>query len=71
MTPLVGWLKPWMMPEILGVDVHPVYMEGAKNTPREYIDEFAAKHQNYGQAVSRKEIAEQKRNEQQKMEVAE
>ncbi|XP_049963715.1 snurportin-1 isoform X1 [Schistocerca serialis cubense] len=26
-TPLVGWLKPHMIPEVLGVDVHPRYLE--------------------------------------------
>ncbi|XP_049787597.1 snurportin-1 isoform X2 [Schistocerca cancellata] len=26
-TPLVGWLKPHMIPEVLGVDIHPRYLE--------------------------------------------
>lgn len=25
--PLVGWLKPYMLPEVLGIDVHPRFLE--------------------------------------------
>ena len=25
--PLVGWLKPFMLPEVLGIDVHPRFLE--------------------------------------------
>ncbi|XP_031333275.1 snurportin-1 isoform X2 [Photinus pyralis] len=33
-TPLVGWLKPYMVPEMLHIPVHPSFM---KHKPRDYI----------------------------------
>lgn len=37
-TPLVGWLKPWMLPEILGVPI-PEYLKKNQN-PQEFIKNF-------------------------------
>lgn len=54
-TPLVGWLKPWMLPEILGVPVADVHKKDARPSPQEFITDFARKHPNYGLPISRKE----------------
>ena len=37
MTPLVGWLKPSMMPEILGVDVPAKYLDTTGKTAADFI----------------------------------
>ncbi|CAI5440805.1 unnamed protein product [Caenorhabditis angaria] len=45
-SPLVGWLKPWMLPEILNVPVCELYQEKGKKyeSSREYIDKFNKRH---------------------------
>lgn len=45
-TPLIGWLKPWMLPEILGVPVPDVFAAAMRgyNSSQQFIDEFNDKH---------------------------
>ncbi|VDK43455.1 unnamed protein product [Anisakis simplex] len=46
-SPLVGWLKPWMLPEILSVSIPDALMSGnssSKGTSQKFIDEFNTKH---------------------------
>ncbi|VDM94980.1 unnamed protein product [Thelazia callipaeda] len=46
-NPLVGWLKPWMMPEILSVPVPSRLMNGEETIPgrsQEFIEDFNQKH---------------------------
>jgi hypothetical protein len=45
-----------MMPDILDVAVNPVYMENAKGTPQEFMDNFAKNHASYGQALTKEEL---------------
>ncbi|CAD5212453.1 unnamed protein product [Bursaphelenchus okinawaensis] len=54
-TPLAVWLKPWMMPEILGVSINPIYQKETGQTPQEFISEFHKKHPTYGLPITRKE----------------
>uniref|UniRef100_A0A915DGH4 Snurportin-1 n=1 Tax=Ditylenchus dipsaci TaxID=166011 RepID=A0A915DGH4_9BILA len=45
-TPLVGWLKPWMLPEILGVEIPERYkeeQEGFSNS-HQFIEKYNEKH---------------------------
>ncbi|MFH4976581.1 hypothetical protein AB6A40_003290 [Gnathostoma spinigerum] len=45
--PLVGWLKPWMLPEILSVSVPSELMDGHASdlgNSQKFIDEFNAKY---------------------------
>uniref|UniRef100_A0A914I276 Snurportin-1 n=1 Tax=Globodera rostochiensis TaxID=31243 RepID=A0A914I276_GLORO len=51
-TPLVGWLKPWMLPELLGVSVPKHYTTDMEHTnSREFIDEFNKTHCHVSSAV--------------------
>ncbi|KAL3102930.1 hypothetical protein niasHT_025838 [Heterodera trifolii] len=44
-TPLVGWLKPWMLPEVLGVPVPELYKEEMVcGGSQEFIDQFNKEH---------------------------
>lgn len=45
-TPLVGWLKPWMMPEILNVDVPMKYVgeQGFFSSSKQFIERYNKKH---------------------------
>lgn len=48
-TPLVGWLKPFMLPEILGVSVPPEYTAGYESTTMnafisDFNSEYESKH---------------------------
>lgn len=52
---MVGWLKPWMLPEILQVSVPEAYHEGAPSSSQEFITEFAKKHPTYGLPIARKD----------------
>ncbi|VDM44217.1 unnamed protein product [Toxocara canis] len=46
-SPLVGWLKPWMLPEILSVEIPPSLMKGNESTKgaaQKFIDDYNSKH---------------------------
>jgi len=44
-TPLVGWLKPWMLPEILYVEVPEEYCNGVEyESSLQFIEEYNNKH---------------------------
>lgn len=44
-TPLVGWLKPWMLPELLGVPVPERYTQNVPYTnSKEFIDQYNKEH---------------------------
>jgi len=45
-TPLVGWLKPWMLPEILGVEINDTYAadQGFFATSQQFIEKYNEKH---------------------------
>lgn len=56
-TPLVGWLKPHMIPEVLGVDVHPRYLEERPSDYESlavYVQKSAAAKQNKKQHSRRR-----------------
>ncbi|KAI6232708.1 RNA U transporter 1 [Aphelenchoides fujianensis] len=58
-TPMVGWLKPWMMSDVLGVGVHATYEKKSKAiTQQEYIDKFAKNHPSYAKPVRRHQSSE-------------
>lgn len=43
----VGWLKPWMLPEILSVEIPPSLMKGNESTKgaaQKFIDDYNSKH---------------------------
>lgn len=46
MTPLVGWLKPWMLPEILNVNIPMKYLyeQGFYTSSQQFIQKFNEKH---------------------------
>ncbi|CAD5216768.1 unnamed protein product [Bursaphelenchus xylophilus] len=54
-TPLVVWLKPWMLPEILGVPINQNYQKESHQTPQEFISDFHKKHPTYGLPITKKE----------------
>ncbi|CAB3405099.1 unnamed protein product [Caenorhabditis bovis] len=45
-SPLVGWLKPWMMPEILNIPVAEHYLKGHEHyaNSQQFIDQYNKKH---------------------------
>ncbi|KAK0416029.1 hypothetical protein QR680_012257 [Steinernema hermaphroditum] len=50
-NPLIGWLKPWMLPEILNINVPEKFMKGAEEVEqggaRAFIDKFNAEHNHH------------------------
>ena len=49
-TPLVGWLKPYMIPEMLGIPVHNSYLEQKPETYctlMEHLEAIAMRNHNY------------------------
>jgi snurportin-1 len=56
-TPLVTWLKPWMLTDILDVPVNPIYLADATGgTTKEFIENFTKSHPTYGQVITKDEI---------------
>uniref|UniRef100_A0A914PZR3 Snurportin-1 n=1 Tax=Panagrolaimus davidi TaxID=227884 RepID=A0A914PZR3_9BILA len=48
-TPLVGWLEPWMLPEVVNIPIHRRYNFQKKNDLplKEYVDDFNDKHNHH------------------------
>lgn len=63
-TPLVGWLLPWMIPEMLGYTVHPEYLKQRPTgslSALEFMDDFDMKRK-LGQQKRRHFFKPKKRN---------
>ncbi|KAL3097330.1 hypothetical protein niasHT_021434 [Heterodera trifolii] len=59
-TPLVGWLKPWMLPEVLGVPVPEFYKEEMVcGGSQEFIDQFNKEHGHVSSAEKYRQKAAQ------------
>ncbi|GMT16820.1 hypothetical protein PFISCL1PPCAC_8117, partial [Pristionchus fissidentatus] len=56
-SPLVGWLKPWMLPEILNVTVPEKFFSAAPSSARKYIEQFNAAN-NFTSQVKKSQMAE-------------
>lgn len=56
MTPLVGWLKPWMLPEILNINVPMEYLyeQGFYSSSQQFIEKFNEKH-NFKSSIKKEE----------------
>lgn len=48
-TPLVGWLEPWMLPEVINIQIHESYFIEKKNALplKEYVEDFNNKHNHH------------------------
>uniref|UniRef100_A0AC34FMB8 Snurportin-1 n=1 Tax=Panagrolaimus sp. ES5 TaxID=591445 RepID=A0AC34FMB8_9BILA len=48
-TPLVGWLEPWMLPEVINIQIHESYNIEKKNALplKEYVEDFNNKHNHH------------------------
>uniref|UniRef100_A0AC34GQ26 Snurportin-1 n=1 Tax=Panagrolaimus sp. ES5 TaxID=591445 RepID=A0AC34GQ26_9BILA len=47
-TPLVGWLEPWMLPEVLNVPIHESYKAKENSLPlKEYVEDYNDKHNHH------------------------
>uniref|UniRef100_A0A1I8A434 Snurportin-1 n=1 Tax=Steinernema glaseri TaxID=37863 RepID=A0A1I8A434_9BILA len=62
-NPLVGWLKPWMLPEILNVNVPEKFMKMAEEVnqggARAFIEKFNAEHHHHSMIQADSDMADE------------
>lgn len=65
-TPLVGWLKPWMLPEVINVPVHETYQTKPNDLPlTQFVEDYNEKHNHHyvnGKPWERKKSAKKEKS---------
>ncbi|GMR36998.1 hypothetical protein PMAYCL1PPCAC_07193, partial [Pristionchus mayeri] len=56
-SPLVGWLKPWMLPEILNVPIPEKFTSGAPSSALKFIEQFNAEN-NFSSQIKKNQMIE-------------